>query len=66
MLCGSLLYLFGTFLVTIVRNVPMNNALERGQPTGDDASDHWARYEQRQGSTQRQNARGHFSHCCIA
>lgn len=44
MLSGSLLYLIGTFLVTVVRNVPMNNALERVQPTGDDASSHWNRY----------------------
>ena len=40
---GSLLYLIGTFLVTVVRNVPMNDALERIQPTGDDAPGHWAR-----------------------
>jgi uncharacterized membrane protein len=44
MLSGSLLYLIGTFLITVVRNVPMNNALERVQATGDYASDHWARY----------------------
>ena len=44
MLSGSLLYLIGTFLVTVVHNVPMNDALERVQSTGEDASDHWARY----------------------
>lgn len=44
LLSGSLLYLIGTFLVTVVRNVPMNNALDRIHPTGDDASGHWARY----------------------
>jgi len=43
-LSGSLLYLIGTFLVTVVRNVPMNNTLERVPPAADDACDHWARY----------------------
>lgn len=47
MFSGSLLYLVGTFLVTVVRNVPMNDALGRVQPNGDDAPGHWARYVSR-------------------
>lgn len=35
---GSLFYLIGTFLVTIVFNVPMNDALETVDPEGADAT----------------------------
>jgi uncharacterized membrane protein len=35
---GSLLYLVGTFLVTIVRNVPLNDALATIEPTGTGAA----------------------------
>lgn len=44
LLAGSLLYLIGTVLVTMVFNVPMNNALESVDPASNDASDHWASY----------------------
>ncbi len=44
LLFGSLLYFIGTFLVTVVFNVPMNNALETVEPTSDDAPGHWANY----------------------
>ncbi len=44
LLAGSLLYLVGTVLVTIVFNVPMNDALERVEPASNEASDYWAGY----------------------
>lgn len=43
-LAGSLLYLVGSFLVTIVCNVPRNEALARVQPADADGPDRWARY----------------------
>lgn len=44
MLAGGLLYVVGMFVVTIVFNVPFNNALaEAGQP-GADATALWERY----------------------
>jgi uncharacterized membrane protein len=43
-LAGSLLYLVGTFLVTIVCNVPRNEALGRVQPNESDSAVHWARF----------------------
>ena len=44
LLAGSLLYLIGTALVTMVFNVPMNNAMERVDPASNDAAGHWASY----------------------
>ncbi len=44
LLAGSLLYLIGTFLVTVVFNVPMNDALERVEPASDGASRTWDSY----------------------
>ena len=44
LLAGCLLYLIGTFLVTVVFNVPMNNSLERVVPASSDASDLWSVY----------------------
>ena len=43
-LTGSLSYLLGTFLVTIVFNVPRNNALAAANPASDDGGRLWARY----------------------
>jgi uncharacterized membrane protein len=44
LLTGSVLYLAGTFLVTIVFNVPLNNALAVVDPTSADAASTWSRY----------------------
>ena len=44
LLAGSLLYLIGTVLATMVFNVPMNDALESVAPASNDASDQWASY----------------------
>ena len=41
LLTGSLLYIVGTFLVTVVFNVPMNNALDGMDSTSGKASDYW-------------------------
>jgi uncharacterized membrane protein len=41
---GSLLYFVGTFLVTIVFNVPLNDALAVVDPAGADAGRVWADY----------------------
>lgn len=43
-LFGSLLYLVGTVLVTIVGNVPRNNELAAVAPEGSDAASVWARF----------------------
>jgi uncharacterized membrane protein len=43
-IAGALLYVLGTFGVTIVCNVPLNNALARLQPTDPDAAARWAEY----------------------
>lgn len=43
-LAGSLLYLVGSFLVTIVCNVPRNEALGRVQPNESDSAVHWNRF----------------------
>jgi uncharacterized membrane protein len=43
-LSGSLSYLLGTFLVTIVFNVPRNNALAAADPASDDGARLWAEY----------------------
>ena len=47
LLAGGLLYVAGTFLVTIAFNVPLNNALERLAPAAPDAPAQWARYATR-------------------
>ena len=41
---GSVLYLVGTFLVTAVFNVPLNDALETVDPAGPDAATVWTTY----------------------
>jgi len=41
---GSLLYLFGTVLVTIAFNVPRNDALAAVDPTRTDSAPFWAYY----------------------
>jgi uncharacterized membrane protein len=43
-LIGSGLYLVGTVLVTIVRNVPQNDALAGVSPGSAEGEGHWARY----------------------
>jgi len=44
LLAGSLLYLIGTVLVTMVFNVPMNDDLESVDPASNDAAGQWASY----------------------
>lgn len=44
LLIGSLLYLIGTFLVTIACNVPLNDALAAVEPTSNDGAALWTRY----------------------
>lgn len=44
LLVGSLLYLVGTFLVTVVFNVPMNNALAAVAPSDPEGANLWANY----------------------
>jgi len=44
LLAGCLFYMIGTFLVTVVFNVPMNNALKSVVPASNDASDLWSVY----------------------
>jgi uncharacterized membrane protein len=43
-LIGSLLYLLGTILVTIVCNVPLNDSLAAVDPTSTNAGQVWANY----------------------
>lgn len=43
-LVGSLLYLIGTIMVTIVFNVPLNNALAIAKPDSTEGANLWARY----------------------
>lgn len=43
-LAGSALYLFGTILVTMVVNVPLNNALAAVQPDSAEGTALWTRY----------------------
>jgi uncharacterized membrane protein len=47
LLAGGALYLIGTFLVTMLCNVPLNNALERVASTDADAEPRWADYVKR-------------------
>src|SRR6188768_1444772 len=44
LLAGSLLYLIGSFAVTIACNVPQNDALMRLDPATVEAASYWARY----------------------
>jgi uncharacterized membrane protein len=44
LLAGGLLYLIGTILVTIVANVPRNDALAAISPETADGAARWARY----------------------
>jgi uncharacterized membrane protein len=44
LLAGSALYLVGTFLVTIVFNVPLNNSLTSVAPGNSDGASLWASY----------------------
>ena len=44
LLAGSLLYLLGAFLVTMVRNVPRNNALAAVDPASGVAAVVWSEY----------------------
>lgn len=44
LLLGSLLYLIGTFGVTIVFNVPLNNALATVKPDSSDGANLWLSY----------------------
>jgi uncharacterized membrane protein len=44
LLLGSLLYLVGTFGVTVVFNVPLNNALAKHSASTSDAAQFWQSY----------------------
>ena len=44
LLLGSLLYLVGTVLVTILFNVPLNDALATAKPESLDSASLWSRY----------------------
>jgi uncharacterized membrane protein len=44
MLAGSLLYLVGTILVTVRRNVPLNDALAATEPDSAEGAGLWTRY----------------------
>ncbi|MDF2958899.1 MAG: hypothetical protein K0S39_634 [Paenibacillus sp.] len=44
LLAGSLLYLVGTFLVTIIFNVPLNDALAAVDPNSTEGAGLWTRY----------------------
>ncbi len=44
LLVGSLLFLIGTFLVTMLGNVPLNDALAIADPNSTDGANLWARY----------------------
>jgi uncharacterized membrane protein len=44
LLAGAVLYVAGTFLVTMWLNVPMNDALAAATPTTTEAAQIWARY----------------------
>ncbi|MEQ8674843.1 MAG: DUF1772 domain-containing protein [Aggregatilineales bacterium] len=44
MISGSLCYVIGVILVTGIRNVPMNNALDALDAHSDEASQFWKRY----------------------
>ena len=44
MLVGGALYVLGMFVVTMVWNVPLNNALQAADPSSADGAAVWARY----------------------
>jgi uncharacterized membrane protein len=44
LLAGSLLYIFGAIVVTMVFNVPMNDALAAIDPASEEGAGVWARY----------------------
>ncbi len=44
MLAGGIVYVLGMFVVTMLFNVPLNNALAVVQPASADAASVWARY----------------------
>jgi uncharacterized membrane protein len=44
LLIGSLLFLIGTFLVTMLCNVPLNDALAIADPNSTDGANLWTRY----------------------
>ncbi len=44
LLGGSAVYLMGTILVTMARNVPLNNALAAVKPDSDEGAKLWTRY----------------------
>jgi uncharacterized membrane protein len=44
MLAGGIIYVVGMFIVTMVFNVPLNDALAAVDPSGAEAAPHWARY----------------------
>jgi uncharacterized membrane protein len=44
LLVGSLLYLIGTFLVIMVGNVPLNDALVIADPKSTEGETLWAKY----------------------
>ena len=44
MAAGGALYVFGMFVVTMIFNVPLNNALAAADPASHEAASLWARY----------------------
>src|SRR5688500_15391947 len=44
---GAICYVIGTFGVTIVCNVPLNNALAKVEPSAPDAAGRWSQYVRR-------------------
>lgn len=44
MLAGGVLYVLGMFVVTMIFNVPLNNALAAVDPAGQAAASLWGRY----------------------
>jgi uncharacterized membrane protein len=44
LIAGGAIYLAGMFLITVARNVPLNNALAQAEAIGADSSAIWARY----------------------
>ena len=44
MLAGGVLYVLGMFVVTMIFNVPLNNALAAADPVSHEAASLWARY----------------------
>ena len=44
MLAGGVLFVLGMFIVTMIFNVPLNNALAAAEPASSEAAPLWARY----------------------